>query len=85
MDLDGFNSTEAEYHRLRAEATANHVNASYDGVPGTSELSDIDNPNHTKQDVNVGLPASCDPPGPNNPPKQLVWVVSFPFLMSSFS
>jgi hypothetical protein len=22
------------------------------------------------------LPLSCDPPGPGNPPKQLVWIVS---------
>lgn len=22
------------------------------------------------------LPLSCDPPGPNNPPKQLIWIVS---------
>jgi hypothetical protein len=22
------------------------------------------------------LPLSCDPPGPDNPPKQLVWIVS---------
>ena len=23
------------------------------------------------------LPVSCDPPGPANPPKQLVWIVSY--------
>ncbi|KAL8916972.1 MAG: hypothetical protein Q9208_008227 [Pyrenodesmia sp. 3 TL-2023] len=27
------------------------------------------------QDTKLQLPASCDPPGPNNPPEQLVWVV----------
>ncbi|KAL8901862.1 MAG: hypothetical protein Q9207_004994 [Kuettlingeria erythrocarpa] len=27
------------------------------------------------QDSKLQLPASCDPPGPNNPPGQVVWVV----------
>ncbi|KAL8722058.1 MAG: hypothetical protein Q9225_001380 [Loekoesia sp. 1 TL-2023] len=27
------------------------------------------------QDSKLQLPASCDPPGPQNPPEQLVWVV----------
>ncbi|KAL9602861.1 MAG: hypothetical protein Q9219_001556 [cf. Caloplaca sp. 3 TL-2023] len=27
------------------------------------------------QDPKLQLPASCDPPGPNNPPEQLVWIV----------
>jgi hypothetical protein len=33
------------------------------------------------------LPMSCDPPGPGNPAKQLVWVVSrrFIFVMPLFS
>lgn len=91
MDLSGtgFNGTEAEYHRLRAEAILNADNvtthARTDGVPqgqardeidGDVQLPDVDNPAHTKQDVNVGLPMSCDPPGPNNPVRQLVWIVS---------
>lgn len=90
MDLDSFNGTEAEYHRLRAEAILNADNVTsnsnsnmhgqnrdeIDGVGGSEELPDIDNPAHTKQDVNVGLPMSCDPPGPNNPVRQLVWIVS---------
>ncbi|KAI4175890.1 MAG: hypothetical protein LQ346_008008, partial [Caloplaca aetnensis] len=28
------------------------------------------------QDTKLQLPASCDPPGPNNPPEQVVWVGS---------
>lgn len=90
MEIDGFNGTEAELHRLRAEAilnadnvTSNSHGGSRDeldgvnkGVIGSEELPDIDNPAHTKQDVNVGLPMSCDPPGPNNPVRQLVWIVS---------
>lgn len=28
------------------------------------------------QSSKLQLPASCDPPGPSNPPKQLVWIVS---------
>ena len=91
-DASGFNGTEAEYHRLRAEAILNTDNvttldgirgeiegiqgATHDGMDGEAELPDIGNPAHTKQDVNVGLPMSCDPPGPNNPVKQLVWIVS---------
>jgi hypothetical protein len=27
------------------------------------------------------LPLSVDPPGPNNPPQQLVWVVSSPIVI----
>jgi hypothetical protein len=27
--------------------------------------------------LKLQLPVSCDPPGPSNPPKQLVWIVSF--------
>jgi len=30
------------------------------------------------------LPLSCDPPGPSNPPKQLVWIVST-LLIKAFS
>jgi hypothetical protein len=26
--------------------------------------------------LKLQLPVSCDPPGPSNPPKQLVWIVS---------
>ena len=82
MDVSGFNGTEAEYHRLRAEAVASQTQSANanpkanDVVPKDEELLDIDNPKNFKQDVNVGLPASCDPPGPNNPPRQLVWIVS---------
>lgn len=28
------------------------------------------------KDSRLQLPMSCDPPGPSNPPKQLVWIVS---------
>lgn len=91
MDINGtgFNGTEAEYHRLRAEAILNADNVTThartdgvtqgqarDEVDGDAELPDVDYAAHTKQDVNVGLPMSCDPPGPNNPVRQLVWIVS---------
>jgi hypothetical protein len=31
-----------------------------------------------KKTQKPSLPASCDPPGPGNPPQQMVWVVSRP-------
>lgn len=31
------------------------------------------------------LPMSCDPPGPGNPPKQLVWIVSYLPIPKSLS
>lgn len=33
------------------------------------------------QKAKLQLPMSCDPPGPNNPPKQLVWIVSLHFSL----
>jgi hypothetical protein len=74
--MDAFNGVDFDYRRVLAE-----MNTSYGGVPGMSD-AEIMSSGHTKQDVNVGLPPSCDPPGPNNPPKQLVWIVS---LISSYS
>ena len=83
MSLEDFAGTEAEYYRLQAEAIVNDsstldaVRSSHDGPrAGDDALPDIDDVNHKKRDVEVGLPASCDPPGPNNPVKQLVWIVS---------
>src|SRR5438270_745908 len=31
---------------------------------------------HSAKDNKLQLPMSCDPPGPTNPPKRLVWIVS---------
>jgi hypothetical protein len=33
-------------------------------------------PSSAARDPRVQLPSTTDPPGPNNPPKQLVWLVS---------
>ena len=33
------------------------------------------------KDNKLQLPMSCDPPGPNNPPKRLVWIVSYTNLL----
>lgn len=93
MDIDGFNGTEAEYHRLRGEALASNASVTnpeppqHDGLKRDGESPDIASLKNFKQDVNVELPASCDPPGPNNPPKQLVWIVSLfpqPLVMLVF-
>ncbi len=68
--MDAFNGVEPEYLGVIAGMNDN----SYDGVSGAP---DSDFVAYTKQVVEVGLPASCDPPGPNNPPKHLVWVVCY--------
>lgn len=36
-----------------------------------------------RPDTKLQLPASCDPPGPQNPPEQLVWVVCLRLLPMS--
>lgn len=33
----------------------------------------------------LSLPLSCDPPGPGNPAKQLVWIVFLPFPFNSMA
>lgn len=41
-------------------------------------------PSSAARDLRVQLPTTTDPPGPNNPPKQLVWLVrtlSLPFVL----
>lgn len=38
-------------------------------------------PGNAAKDSKLHLPPSTDPPGPQNPPKQLVWVVSFVFAL----
>ena len=72
--MDAFEGDDGEYRRVLAEMDI----SSYDGVPGAPDPDTDMLPEHlhTKQDVRVDLPASCDPPGPANPPKQLVWIVS---------
>lgn len=35
-----------------------------------------DEPMASDEMAKLHLPASCDPPGPGNPAKQLVWIVS---------
>ena len=41
-----------------------------------SEASNALSPSSASRSAKLQLPMSCDPPGPQNPPKQLVWVVS---------
>ena len=38
----------------------------------------------SKPPSKLQLPMSCDPPGPGNPAKQLVWIVSPPSATQSF-
>lgn len=39
--------------------------------------SQVFSPNSAANDPKLHLPASTDPPRPQNPPRQLVWLVSF--------
>jgi hypothetical protein len=42
------------------------------------DVSEVLSPESAASDPKLRLPSTTDPPGPQNPPKQLVWVVSFP-------
>lgn len=46
-----------------------------DGVG--KDVSQVFPPNSAANDPKLRLPASTDPPGPQNPPRQLVWLVRF--------
>lgn len=50
-----------------------------DGVG--KDVSEVLSPEFAARDPMLHLPISTDPPGPQNPPKQLVWVVSFPSIL----
>lgn len=71
--MDAFNGEDVDYQRVLREIDM----SGYNGVPGAPDPEKIAPEHlHTKQDVRVELPSSCDPPGPANPPKELVWIVS---------
>lgn len=42
-----------------------------------TEVSEALSPESVARDPQLQLPSSTDPPGPQNHPKQLAWVVSF--------
>jgi hypothetical protein len=42
-----------------------------------ADVSEGLSPESVARDPHLQLPISTDPPGPQNHPKQLVWVVSF--------
>lgn len=71
--MDAFNGVGLDYERVVADLNANAQSSGVDADQNTTPGSCT---SRAKQDVKVGLPLSCDPPGPNNPPKQLVWIVS---------
>lgn len=41
---------------------------------------DTESPTSGLPNPKLQLPLSCDPAGPHNPPKQLVWIVSDMYL-----
>ncbi len=41
------------------------------------DVSEVLSPECAANDPKLHLPITTNPPGPQNPPKQLVWVVSF--------
>ncbi len=47
-----------------------------DGQDAGQEAENMSSPREAGKATKLHLPMSCDPPGPNNPPKQLVWIVS---------
>jgi hypothetical protein len=43
---------------------------------GAGQIADMSSPTEGGSKGKLQLPLSCDPPGPGNPVKQLVWIVS---------
>ncbi|KFY36252.1 hypothetical protein V494_05180 [Pseudogymnoascus sp. VKM F-4513 (FW-928)] len=51
-------------------------NVALPGSDGGAQQPDLNaSPGRARHELKVELPSSCDPPGPNNPPKQLVWII----------
>jgi hypothetical protein len=75
MRMNAFKVEDLGYHGVAADVTAN-------GSDGGKRTEQNMSPGRARHELKVELPSSCDPPGPNNPPKQLVWIVSqqFSFL-----
>jgi hypothetical protein len=46
------------------------------GYSGFDENDDLIMSSDSSKSSKLQLPMSCDPPGPGNPAKQLVWIVS---------
>jgi len=58
------------------------MDAQDEGQYDSAHNGDAKSPESSK--AKLQLPISCDPPGPGNAPKQLVWIVSFPGAVGSF-
>lgn len=67
--MDAFKVEDLGYHAVAADAAPN-------GSDGAKQHEQNTSPGRARHELKVELPSSCDPPGPSNPPKQLVWIVS---------
>lgn len=67
--MDAFKIEDPGYHGVDSDAAAS-------GSDGAKQTEHNASPGRARHEVKVELPASCDPPGPNNAPKRLVWIVS---------
>lgn len=70
--MDAFKAEDLGYHGVAGDVAPN-------GTDGSANQPEHTSPDRARQELKVELPSSCDPPGPNNPPKQLVWIVSQQF------
>ncbi|KFY02352.1 hypothetical protein V490_00543 [Pseudogymnoascus sp. VKM F-3557] len=67
--MDAFKVEDLGYHGVATDAPPNGS----DG--GAKQPEQTTSPGRARHELKVELPSSCDPPGPNNPPKQLVWII----------
>jgi hypothetical protein len=67
--MDAFKAEDSGHHVVATDVAPN-------GTDGGAKQPDHTSPGRARQELKVELPSSCEPPGPNNPPKQLVWIVS---------
>ncbi|KFZ23409.1 hypothetical protein V502_02099 [Pseudogymnoascus sp. VKM F-4520 (FW-2644)] len=67
--MDAFKVEDSGYHGVAAEVAP----SGSDG--GAKQPEQNTSPGRARHESKVELPSSCDPPGPNNPPKQLVWII----------
>lgn len=73
--MDAFKVEDLGYHGVATNVAPNGS----DG--GAKQPEQNTSPGRARSESKVELPSSCDPPGPNNPPKQLVWIVSQQFSL----
>ncbi|KFY71387.1 hypothetical protein V499_08399 [Pseudogymnoascus sp. VKM F-103] len=66
--MDAFKAEDLGYHGVAGDVAPN-------GTDGSAKQPEHTSPDRARQELKVELPSSCDPPGPNNPPKQLVWII----------